>query len=344
MTKQNHLFLPVLSSWLSKDGDDSDVVISSRVRVARNFDQEEFPFYRQSSKVVERLRELLDDSFLLVQMQDLSILDRALLVEKHLISPYLMNESEHGAVFVNPSENISIMANEEDHLRIQCLEPGLRLFDALDKALMLERSIEEKQPFAFHEVYGYLTSCVTNVGTGLRASVMVHLPGLVATKRLRKVVEAIRSIGFTVRGIYGEGSRALSNVFQISNQVTLGKTEEEIVSDLTQIMEQIIMQERVSRTNLKQKLHIALEDRVYRAYGMLKNSRVISVQESSQAISDLHLGIELGYFEHISRQKINELLIFSQPAFLRKARGQDMNELEEKVIRASVIRDILEEV
>ncbi|EUJ16830.1 ATP:guanido phosphotransferase [Listeria aquatica FSL S10-1188] len=344
MMEQNRVLAPVLSSWLSKDGDDADVVLSSRVRIARNFEDELFPFYEQRDAVVERVRRVVDNSFLLFKMEELGILDRALLVEKHLISPYLMNESEHGAVFISPTENLSIMTNEEDHLRVQCLEPGLGLFVALENALRMTEQIEQAHPFAFHKEFGYLTSCITNLGTGLRASVMVHLPGLVATKRLKKVVDALRSIGFVIRGIYGEGSRSESNIFQISNQITLGKTEEEIVSDLTQIMEQVIMQERVSRTNLKQKFHISLEDRVYRAYGVLKNSRVISMRESGEAISDLRLGIELGYFEHISRQKINELLIFSQPAFLRKARGQDMNELEEKVIRASVIRDILEEV
>lgn len=195
--------------------------------------------------------------------------------------------------------------------------------------------------YAFDKEFGYLTSCVTNIGTGMRASVMVHLPGLVTTKRIKSVIEAIRSLGFVVRGIYGEGSMPASNIFQVSNQVTLGKTEAEIVEDLTQVMEQIIMQERVARTTLKQKFHIALEDRVFRSYGLLMNCRIISMKEAADAISDIRLGVELGFFEHISRQKMNELVLFSQPAFLRREAGRDMDELEEKVIRAKVIREIL---
>ncbi len=344
MGKANKLFLPVLSSWLDLDGDDSDVVISSRIRIARNLAEEKFPAAFESEALIGQVVDVLDDSYMLLKMVDLSLLERALLVEKHLISPYLMNKSKLGAVLINEAENTSVMINEEDHLRIQCMEPGLRLFDALERAMEIESKVENVVPFAFNPELGFLTSCVTNVGTGLRASVMVHLPGLVLTKRFLKMAEAIRSVGFVVRGIYGENSGSLGHIFQISNQVTLGKTEEEIVMDLTQMMEQVIMQERVSRTHLKQKFHITLEDRIFRSFGLLKNARILTMLESSSAISDLHLGMELGIFEHITRQKINELILFSKPAFLRRAAGQDMLELEEKVIRASVIRDILQDV
>ncbi|WP_088811020.1 MULTISPECIES: protein arginine kinase [Listeria] len=344
MGKANKILLPVLSSWLDLDGDDSDVVMSSRIRIARNLAEEKFPAAFESEALISQVAGVLDDDYALFKMADLSLLERALLVEKHLISPYLMNKSKLGAVFINEAENTSVMINEEDHLRIQCMEPGLRLFDALERAMRIESEVEDVVPFAFNPELGFLTSCVTNVGTGLRASVMVHLPGLVLTKRFGKMAEAIRSVGFVVRGIYGEGSGSLGHIFQISNQVTLGKTEEEIVMDLTQMMEQVIMQERVSRTHLKQKFHITLEDRIFRSFGLLKNARMLTMLESASAISDLHLGMELGIFEHITRQKINELILFSQPAFLRRAAGQDMLELEEKVIRASVIRDILQDV
>lgn len=344
MGKANKILLPILSSWLDLDGDDSDVVMSSRVRIARNLEAVNFPIAGEDELLPERVKGILDADYMLMKMSDLSLLERALLVEKHLISPYLMNKSKFGAVLINEAENSSVMINEEDHLRIQCMEPGLRLFDALERAMHIESEIENEVPFAFNPELGFLTSCVTNVGTGLRASVMVHLPGLVLTKRFNKMAEAIRSVGFVVRGIYGEGSHSLGHIFQISNQVTLGKTEEEIVMDLTQMMEQVIMQERVCRTHLKQKFHITLEDRVFRSFGLLKHARILTMLESLNAISDLHLGMELGVFEHITRQKINELILFSKPAFLRRAAGQDMLELEEKVIRASVIRDILQDV
>lgn len=336
-----NVFEPRLSSWLENEGDDDDVVLSSRIRLARNLKGELFPIYEQKEEIVNSIANIFDDNFTLFKMNVISKLEKALLVEKHLISPYLMKKSQHGAVFLNEEENVSIMLNEEDHLRIQCMTPGLRLFDALEAALQIDNYVEQKLTYAFDKQFGYLTSCVTNIGTGMRASVMVHLPGLVTTKRIKNVIEAIRSLGFVVRGIYGEGSMPASNIFQVSNQVTLGKTEIEIVEDLTQVMEQIIMQERVARTTLKQKFHIALEDRVFRSYGLLRNCRIISIREAADAISDIRLGVELGFFEHISRQKMNELILFSQPAFLRREAGRDMDELEEKVIRAKVIREIL---
>ncbi len=249
-----NVFEPRLSSWLENAGDDDDVVLSSRIRLARNLKDEQFPVYEQKEEIVDNIAEVFDDNFTLIKMNQISLLQKALLVEKHLISPYMMNKSEYGAVLLNEEENVSIMLNEEDHLRIQCMTPGLRLFDALEAALQIDGYVEEKLSYAFDKEFGYLTSCVTNIGTGMRASVMVHLPGLVTTKRIKSVIEAIRSLGFVVRGIYGEGSMPASNIFQVSNQVTLGKTETEIVEDLTQVMEQIIMQERVARTTIKQKI------------------------------------------------------------------------------------------
>lgn len=336
-----HLFEPVLSSWLKLDGPESDVVISSRVRLARNF--KDWNFSGAGLELLERVREVFgDEEFPLLEMGDLSLLQRGMLVERHLISPEMMRRHEFGAVMISQDEKASVMFNEEDHIRIQCMAPGLQLEQVLDAAFKLDDAFEGKMPYAFDKRLGYLTTCVTNVGTGLRASVMVHLPGLVATKQLQKTIEAIRRYGFVVRGMYGEGSRPASNIFQISNQVTLGKTELEIVQDLSDVMEQVIMQERVCRTKLKQKFHIVMEDRIFRAYGMLKYSRILAQKEAADAISDLRLGVQMGYVEHIPSQKVNELILFSQPAFLRKFAQRDMNELEEKVIRAAAIREILD--
>lgn len=335
------LFETRLSSWLAGQGNESDVVLSSRIRIARNLPNKVFPVHLQKNKTIDQVFESLNDNFQLFKMNELKVLDKALLMEKHFISPYLMRKSEYGAVAINNQQNLSIMINEEDHIRIQSMASGLDLQTALNEALQVEKDMEEKLEFAYDEQFGYLTSCITNVGTGLRASAMVHLPGLVMTKQVKKMLEAIRDLGFVVRGIYGEGSLPSSNIFQISNQITLGKTEVEIVEDLTEIVMQVIMQERIARTMLKQKYHIALEDRIFRAYGLLENCRMITEDESSDAISDLRLGIELGYLEHITRQKVNELVIFTQPAFLEKVAGHNLNQLEEKVIRARVIRNLL---
>lgn len=337
-----NFFEPRLNTWLEARGEESDVVLSSRVRIARNLPNKVFPVYLQKEQTIDSVFGSLDESFQLLKLNDMQMLEKALLVEKHFISPYLMSKSEHGAVAINEKQNLSIMINEEDHIRIQSMVSGLNLEEALEKALQVENAMEAKLGFAYDEQFGYLTSCVTNVGTGLRASAMAHLPGLVTTKQIKKMIEAIRHLGFVVRGMYGEGSLPSSNIFQISNQVTLGKTELEIIEDLTEIVMQVIMQERVARTMLKQKYHIALEDRIFRAYGLLENCRMITEAESSDAISDLRLGVELGYLEHITREKVNELVIFSQPAFLRQAAGHDLNDFEEKVIRARVIRDLLE--
>ncbi|MBC1566560.1 protein arginine kinase [Listeria booriae] len=337
-----NLFKPVLSSWLEQDGPQSDVVISSRVRLARNF--KDWNFSGAGVELFARVREEFGtrDGFSFLAMGDLSVLERGMLVERHLISPEMMRRQDFGAVMVSDDERASVMFNEEDHIRIQCMAPGLQLEQVLNEAFVLDDELEINMPYAFDERLGYLTTCVTNVGTGLRASVMVHLPGLVATKQLQKTVEAIRRYGFVVRGMYGEGSRPASNIFQISNQVTLGKTELEIVQDLSDVMEQVIMQERVCRTKLKQTFHIAMEDRIFRAYGVLKHSRILAQKEAADAISDLRLGIQMGYVEHIPSQKVNELILFSQPAFLRRFAQRDMNELEEKVIRAAAIREILD--
>lgn len=202
-----------------------------------------------------------------------------MLVEKHLISPQLAEESGDGAVILSSGEDISIMINEEDHLRIQCLSPGLQLHETLQKANQLDDLIENGVDYAFDETLGYLTSCPTNVGTGIRASAMMHLPGLVLTQQIKQIIPAIHQLGLVVRGIYGEGSEAIGNIFQISNQVTLGTSEENIVSDLTSVIRQIITQERSAREALVQTSNIQLEDRVYRSLGVLQNSRIIETKE-----------------------------------------------------------------
>jgi protein arginine kinase len=247
-----------VSSWMSDDGPDSDIVLSSRIRFARNLDEYNFPTLftnGEAEAVVGTIMERASNSSIpafgqleMIKMDEIPPLQKRVLVEKHLISPNLAENSVHGAVLLSENEEVSIMINEEDHIRIQCLFPGFQLSEALRAANEIDDWLEDYANYAFDEKFGYLTSCPTNVGTGLRASVMMHLPGLILTQQMNRIVPAINQLGLVVRGIYGEGSEALGNIFQISNQITLGKSEEDIVDDLKSVVSQIISQERSART------------------------------------------------------------------------------------------------
>ncbi|WP_100332762.1 protein arginine kinase [Bacillus xiapuensis] len=336
-----------VSSWMSSEGPHSDIVLTSRVRLARNLSEYKFPSLLKAEEAAALTKDVAeavqsDDSLELLMMENLSPLQKRVLVEKHLISPYLANASEHGAVLLTEREDISVMINEEDHIRIQCLFPGLQLKEALAKADEIDDAIEQKVQYAFDEQKGYLTSCPTNVGTGLRASVMMHLPGLVLTQQLNRIIPAISQLGLVVRGIYGEGSEALGNIFQISNQLTLGKSEADIVEDLLSVVHQIISQEQLARETLVHNSGIRLEDKVFRSYGVLTNSRIIETKEAAQCLSDVRLGIDIGYIHNISRSILNELMILTQPGFLQQYAGGPLYPEERDVRRAALIRERLQ--
>ena len=231
-----------VSSWMNEEGPDSDIVLSSRIRLARNFADYKFPTvfsHLEAKEIIEKMDEILNEvnftkfgKIELFKIDEMQPLQKKVLVEKHLISPHLAEDSPYGACLVTENEEVSIMVNEEDHIRIQCLFPGLQLSEALEAANEVDDWLESSIHYAFDEERGYLTSCPTNVGTGLRASVMMHLPGLILTQQMNRIIPAINQLGLVVRGIYGEGSEALGNIFQISNQITLGKSEQDIVADL----------------------------------------------------------------------------------------------------------------
>ena len=340
-----------VSSWMSEEGPDSDIVLSSRIRLARNIDQFQFSFLNSSEealKVIEAAKSRIKKgSFAntgnmdLLMMDELQPLQKRILVEKHLISPHLAENANHGACLLSENEEISIMINEEDHIRIQCLYPGLQLLEALNTAFQIDDWLEEEINYAFDEKVGYLTSCPTNVGTGLRASVMLHLPGLVMTQQLNRIIPAINQLGLVVRGIYGEGSEALGNIFQISNQITLGKSEQDIVEDLKSVVGQIVSQERSVRDTLVKTSNIQLEDRVYRSFGVLTNSRIIETKEAAKCLSDVRLGIDIGYIKDIPRNILNELMILTQPGFLQQYAGGPLRPNERDIRRASLIRERL---
>ncbi|AGX02137.1 MULTISPECIES: protein arginine kinase [Bacillaceae] len=340
-----------VSSWMSAEGPDSDIVLSSRIRLARNMNIYKFPTLfsnEEGQSIIEDIRKISTEKpfkglggLELLEMGSLQPLQKRVLVEKHLISPNLAEQSPYGACLLSENEEVSIMVNEEDHIRIQCLFPAFRLTEALEMANKLDDWLEENLEFAFDEDYGYLTSCPTNVGTGLRASVMMHLPGLMLTHQMNRIIPAINQLGLVVRGTYGEGSEALGNIFQVSNQITLGKSEEDIVEDLKSVVGQLIAQERYAREALAKTSNIQLEDRVYRSYGILSNSRIIESKEAAKCLSDVRLGIDMGYIKDIPKNILNELMILTQPGFLQQYAGGPLRPEERDIRRAALIRERL---
>ncbi|PEB50772.1 protein arginine kinase [Bacillus pseudomycoides] len=339
-----------ISPWMKGDGPDSDIVLSSRIRLARNLKNYHFPTM-QTDEEAKQITELFQQKFAnettetfvgfeLLKMSDLKPLQRRVLVEKHLISPNLAG-TEFGACLLSESEHMSVMLNEEDHVRIQCLFPGLQLSEALQSANQMDNKIEEVVEYAFDESLGYITSCPTNVGTGLRASVMIHLPALVLTKQINRIIQAIQKLGLVVRGIYGEGSEALGNIFQVSNQMTLGKSEEDIIADLKSVIHQLIQQERLARELIVKNSSIELEDKVYRSYGVLANSRLIESAEAATCLSDVRLGIDLGYIKNISRNILTEIMVLTQPGILQQYAGGPLGPEERDYRRATLIRERL---
>lgn len=350
MTLQNFMN-EAISPWMREDGPDSDIVLSSRIRLARNFADAAYPIIAEKEEL-EKIREFIEKEyehqsfqeytdFQFVPMHDLSSIEKRVLVEKHLISPHLAKHSETAASLISKSEQVSVMINEEDHIRIQLYFPGFQLSKALEKAFELDDWLEEKINYAYDETRGYLTSCPTNVGTGMRASVMMHLPALTFTQQINRMIPAINQLGLVVRGIYGEGSEAVGNIFQISNQITLGKSEEDIVQDLQSVVRQLIEQERSARSTIMEQSSTRLEDRIYRSYGVLKYSRIIESAEASKCLSNVRLGIDLGMIKHVSRSILNELMILTQPGFLQQYAKKTLTPKERDVRRATLIRERL---
>ncbi|NLK52404.1 MAG: protein arginine kinase [Syntrophomonadaceae bacterium] len=341
------------SKWLESSGPFSDIVISSRVRLARNLLDVPFPQQmseKQAQDVVDGVAEILAEKEVrqvlgnleVVALSELSALDRQILVEKHLISPIHADNTARGrGLAIRDDEAISIMLNEEDHLRIQCLFSGLQVKEAWELANQVDNHLESKLSFAFDERWGYLTVCPTNVGTGMRASVMLHLPALMITNQAQRVLSTLSQIGLAVRGLYGEGTEATGNLFQISNQVTLGLREEELVNNLTAVTGHIIEQERSARQHLLQKARWQLEDRVCRAQGALAYARIMTSEEALSHLSDVRLGVDLGIIKSIDLRTLNELIIMTQPGYLQKLAGQEMSGAARDLKRASIIREKL---
>ena len=336
-------------NWYLQSGKDSDVVTSTRIRIARNIKDNKFKnkmSKEEKETVIDKIENILPQigyGLKLIRLKDLDNLNLLSLIEKHLISPnFAVNSKETGAILINADENICIMINEEDHIIIQVFASGLELDNSLNLANEIEKGMGNLINYAFSEKYGYLTENMTNVGTGLRASVMVHLPALTATRNIDKVLDVVNGFGMNIRGLYGDGSETQGNVYQISNKQSLGISDKEIINNLKLITSKIIEQERMARKYLAKK-SMELEDRVYRAYGILSNCRKVSANEAKKLISDVKLGTDLGIIKEMNDLKVNKLDLYTKSASLQLFIGQTLNENEREIARAETIKKILAE-
>ena len=335
--------------WLKGTGPDSDIVISSRIRLARNLAQFPFPNRADDAARAEiesllrgRIKHLqLGKPLNYVNVNALETLDRQFLVERQLISREHADSHGSRGVGISGEENISLMVNEEDHLRIQVLRSGFALDDCWNEINRIDDALEEHVTFAFSEQLGYLTACPTNVGTGIRVSVMVHLPALVLTKEIQKVFQALQKISLAVRGLYGEGSQAMGDFYQISNQVTLGKSEEQLIRNLKEVVPNIINYERRVRSALVKENRQSLHDQVSRAYGILQSAQAISSEETMHLLSSVRMGINLGLIDDLEISTVNELFIHTQPAHLQKLRKQHLESADRNAARATYLRSRL---
>jgi protein arginine kinase len=337
--------------WLRGTGPESDIVISSRIRLARNVAA--FPFTNRSSayqkaEIETMLRERvarleLEPRLEYINIPTLSPLDRQFLVERQLISRELAAADGPRGVALMPRETVSLMINEEDHLRLQVMRSGFALDEAWQDIDRVDDLLEARISYAFSDEFGYLTACPTNVGTGMRSSVMLHLPALVWTKQIEKVFRALQKINLAVRGLYGEGSRASGDFYQISNQVTLGKSETQILNEIREVIPQIITYERQARNSMLQETRQAMQDRVSRAYGTLCSATMMTSEETMDLLSSVRLGVNLGLLDDVTIATVNELFIHTQPAHLQKLMGALLDGEERNAARARYLRTRLRE-
>ena len=332
--------------WLRGTGPEADTVISTRIRLARNLAS--FPFLSRAN--IEQKREIeglirqkikrTNDTkdFHYIRLSDISAVDRLFLVERRLISrEHAGGDGERGVAF-GKSETISVMVNEEDHLRIQVIRSGFELRETWKVIDEIDNILEKELKYAFSPTFGYLTACPTNVGTGMRASVMLHLPALGLTHHVERVFSAVGKLGLIVRGLYGEGTQVLGDLYQISNQFTLGKSEAEIIEIVESVVPNITSYERMAREALVTDNRKQLEDRVWRSYGMLKMARMLSSEETMHLLSQVRLGVNLGLIKDLSLETLNELFILTLPAHLQKLEGKELEATQRNEIRATFVR------
>lgn len=325
--------------WYDKISKDSDIVISSRIRYARNISGYKFPHLLNKGelkKIVEIVSNNADkNNFNTLNMKDIDSITQKSLKEKHLISKEFVG-NDFGAIITNKDNSLVCMINEEDHLRIQAFEAGFDIDSCYEKLVEFTNVLGSKVKFMKNDKYGYLTSCPTNVGSGMRVSLMLHLPALKKTGTLYNILEQVNNIGFSVRGIYGENSEAIGNIYQISNRKTLGMSDKEIIDNLKLVITYIIEAERKARSAIKE--NITFQDCVYRAYGILKNSRIISNEEAMKLLSDLRLGVSIDIIKEIELSKVQSLIVETQENTLKLILKDNFDTQEENIKRADYIR------
>ncbi len=337
------------AEWMRTTGPENDIVMTSRVRLARNLVGFPFPGWAKKddrTRVMEKVRPALEelaemkDSFS-EEMTQLSAIEKQVLVERHLISREHAAKGPGCATVMNRKQTVSVMINEEDHLRMQAIRPGLQLLAAYRSLDQIDTELEVDLPYAFDRQYGYLTACPTNLGTGMRASAMLHLPGLVLSEQINQTIQGANKIGLAVRGLYGEGTEALANLFQISNQNTLGMREEDIIAHLDRVIGQLIANEKNARMKILEDRPTMMQDQIGRAFAVLKYAHIISSKEALNHLSMIRLGCDLGFIPEEERECITVLLTEIQPAHLQISAKCKLSPEERDILRADIIRKSL---
>ena len=336
------------AKWYEKAGSCGDVVVSTRVRLARNLKQYPFPARASASQreAVERQvkdallsgNSILSKEFRFIPLENTTQEEAVSLVERHIVSPEFIADRRGKAVLISADESISIMVNEEDHLRIQVLREGFSLKEAAETADRIDTLLSENLDFAFDPELGYLTQCPTNLGTGLRASVMLHLPGLTESGAMPRIASNLSKLGLTIRGTYGEGSKSIGALYQLSNQITLGLSENEAIENLRSITVQLMEEERKARAQMSEE--IAWQDKIDRAAGVLKSARVLSSSEFMELLSDIRVGLSNGVLQGVTAQELNALMVNAQPATLMARAGKQLDETQRDVLRADMAREV----
>jgi protein arginine kinase len=347
-----HEFLASPADTARREGPHNKIVMSSRVRLARNLKGLAFPGWAKKAeriRVLDMIRPAVEALPQLAgcfseTMDNLSLLEKNILVERHLISREHAAKNAGSGLVLNHEETLCVMINEEDHLRMQALRPGLQLKQAWQAIDTVDSKLEKKLEYAFSPDLGYLTACPTNLGTGIRVSAMLHLPGLVLAEQINQIIQAVNKLGLAVRGLYGEGTEALGNVFQVSNQMTLGETETDIVEKLSKVLSQIIEHEENARGSLLEKKPKTVYNHIGRAYGILANAHSISSKETMNLLSLMRLGVDLGHFPDLDRSLVDELFIITQPNHLQKRYSDKLTAEERDLLRADMLRERLRNV
>jgi len=350
--KDLHQFLISPSQAAQQHGPHDRIVMSSRVRLARNLRDLAFPGWAKKPERVKILETILPAVSALPEMADsfaeamdnLTALDKQILVERHLISREHAAKNVGSGIVLNREESFCVMINEEDHLRMQALRPGFQIREAWNAIDRLDSTLEKKLNFAFDNELGYLTACPTNLGTGIRVSAMLHLPGLVLAEQINPIIQSVNKLGLAVRGLYGEGTEALGNIFQVSNQMTLGESESSIVERLEKVLSQIIEHEENARQTLLEKKKKVVFNHIGRAYGILANAHLISSKETMNQLSFLRLGVDMELFPGTNRALVDELFLTTQPAHLQKQISDKLTAEERDLIRADMVRERLKSV